>query len=140
MIVRHVPVEHVHQLWHIVAPWMASGAVHSCGEVSLDHVQMYLSQGQWALFIIEDDDALVGAAAVQFFNRPSGRVAFVTALGGEHVVSDDVIHQLGALCAQFGATQFEGAVRESVARLFMQHGFVEKYRVIEFDFSGRSPL
>jgi len=136
MIVRHVPVEYVPQLWPIVSTWMASGAVHSCGEVSLDHIQMYLSQGQWSLFVFDDGGDIVGAAAVQFFNRPSGRVAFVTALGGEHVVSKDVIHQLGGLCAQFGATQFEGAVRESVARLFMQHGFVEKYRVIEFDLAN----
>jgi len=132
IVVKYVPPEFTPQLWPYVAKWMESGAVYSCGEVTLDHIQMHLAQGQWNLFVFESDDRLVGAAAVQFFNRPTGRVAFVTALGGEHVVSNDVIHQLGALCVQFGATQFEGAVRESVARLFMQHGFVEKYRVVEF--------
>jgi hypothetical protein len=129
---RLVNMDYVSQLWPKVAKWLESGAVYSCGEVTMDHIQMYMTQGQWSLFVFEKDGDLVGAAAVQFFNRPTGRVAFVAALGGEGVVNPECIEKLGQQCAQFGATQFEGAVRESVYRLFRQHGFKEKYRVVSF--------
>jgi hypothetical protein len=42
-----------------------------------------------------------------------------------------VLEQLKALVVARGATELEGAVRESVARLFKQNfGFTEKYRIV----------
>lgn len=130
MFVRVVPPEMVPQRWSEVEPWFRPGMNYAQGDYELAHIQMYLSQGQWALFIIEDGDGTAGAVAVQFFNRPTSRVAFVTALGGRLVLNPDTFGQLKAICKQYGATHFEGAVRESVARLCSRLGLAEKYRIV----------
>jgi N-acyl-L-homoserine lactone synthetase len=82
------------------------------------------------LVVAEEDGAVTGAAAVQFFNRPTSRIAFVSAFGGKGVTSEIVFAQLKDICRHYGATHIEGAVRESVARMLQRIGWAEKYRIV----------
>lgn len=131
MKVEHVPVEWVHRVWGPVEKFLASAIEHSKGDYTIDQVKAYVAQGQWALLVATDEGSIHGAATVSFFNRANDRVAFVTAIGGKLISSDETFNQLKEFAVSQGATCLEGAARESIARLWKRYGFNEKYRIVE---------
>lgn len=118
-------------MWDAVEPWLKPALDFARGDYEIEHVQVYLTTGQWMLVVGETDAGVIGAAAIQFFNRPTTRVAFVIAIGGKLVSNPDSFSQLKDICKQYGATHIEGAARESIARLWSRYGFGEKYRIVE---------
>jgi hypothetical protein len=131
MIIQHVPLEWVPRTWPLVKEHLVAALEHSKGDYTVDHVEAYVTAGQWVLLVAVEGETIHGAAAIEFFNRPGKRVAFITAMGGEMLSTPEVVTQLKTILAGFGATVIEGAVRESVARLYSKHGFEEKYRIVE---------
>lgn len=129
--VRVVATEYVPQVWGSVSTWLANALEFAKGDYELEHVRVYLTTGQWVLIVVEEDSAIIGAVAVQFFNRPTSRVAFIVAIGGKLVSNPDTFSQLKEICKIYGATHIEGAARESIARLWTRYGFEEKYRIVE---------
>ena len=132
MNVQHVSPEWVPRVWPQVKDHLAAAMEHSKGDYSVDHVQSYLTQGRWILLVAAEGETIHGAATVELFNRPTSRVALITAIGGKLISSQETFAQLKALLASFGATTIEGAARESIARLWSRYGFEEKYRIVEF--------
>ena len=131
MKIQYVPVEYIHQTWPLVEGYVSSALEYSHGEYTPDQAKVYLSNGQWALYVAVDDaGALHGAGAVQFNNMPNDRVAFVMAIGGKLFTSRDTWQQFVDLLKARGATRVEGAARESIARLWKRYGFEEKYRIV----------
>lgn len=131
MKIQHVPTHFVNQTWSLVEGFISSAIESQPGEkdYTLEEVRVYLTLGTWVLLVAVDKDAVVGAAVVNLFNRPSNRVAFVTHIGGRLVANRDTFDQLCTLLKSFGATRIEGAVDEAVARLWRKFGFEEKYTV-----------
>jgi hypothetical protein len=81
--------------------------------------------------IVGEEQDVCGAMLVNFFNRPNARIAFVMAIGGRNISTQDSFEQFKAIVASRGATEIEGAARESVARLWRQNfGFEEKHRIV----------
>jgi hypothetical protein len=132
MKVQHVPLEWVPRVWPLVKDHIATAMEHSKGDYTVDHIQAYVASGQWLLLVAAEGETIHGAATVELFNRPNSRVAFITAIGGKLISSQETFAQLKALLASFGATTIEGAARESIARLWSRYGFEEKYRIVEF--------
>lgn len=130
MIVQHVAPEWVARVWPDAAPHIASALEHAGGDYTLEHVQALVGTGQWTLLVAHQDGAIKGAATVCFTNRPAQRVAFVTAIGGKLISSQDTYKQLSELLKSFGATHIEGAAREAIARLWTRYGLAEKYRIV----------
>lgn len=130
MRVQHVTTEWVARVWPDAAPFLADALSHSCGEYTVEHAQALVSSGQWLLVLAHEDGAVRGAATITFINRPSQRVAFITAIGGRLVSSRDTYQQLSELLKSFGATHIEGAAREAIARLWKRYGLTEKYRIV----------
>lgn len=130
MRVERVPIEWVHRTWPLVEKYIADALVHAQGEVSVEHARVYVTTGEWVLFVAVDDSGVKGAATVQMMTRPMDRVAFVTAIGGKLISSSAMLVQFKQALASMGATALEGAARESVARLWSRHGFHEKYRIV----------
>ena len=131
MRIEAVHTDHFQLAWPLVEGFIASALEYSHGEYTVEQAKVYLSTGQWALYVAVDDaGALHGAGAVQFNNRPNDRVAFVVAIGGKMFTSKDTWQQFVGLLKARGATQVEGAARESIARLWKRYGFEEKYRIV----------
>lgn len=132
MRVQHVPLELVNQVWPKVVKYIDDAVIQQSGEpdFTLDQVRTYVTSGTWMLAVVVDaEGAINGAMTINFFNRPNDRVAFITYIGGKHIVSKESFDQLATLCKSFGATKIEGAVNEAVARLWRRFGFTEKYRI-----------
>jgi hypothetical protein len=129
MNIQHVPLEWVPRTWSLVAPHIASALEHT-DDYTVDQVQTMVATGQWILLVAAEGETIYGAATVQLFNRPSQRVAFITAIGGKLISNQSTFDQLKQLLAAFGATHIEGAARESIARLWSRYGFEEKHRIV----------
>ena len=131
MKVQHVPLEWVNQVWPQVAGFIESALDYSNGDYTVDQARTLVTTGQWVLLIAVDEEGIKGAATISFFNRPSARVAFVTAIGGKLISTPDTFNDLRVIAASFGATTIEGAARKSIARLWRKlYNFEEKYTIV----------
>jgi hypothetical protein len=82
------------------------------------------------LVATDDEQKIHGAMTVEFINKPSKRVAFVTGTGGKFIINESTFRQLENVCRVNGATAIECAARDSVAKLLTRFGFEEKYRIL----------
>lgn len=133
MNIQHVPVEFVNQVWPDVEKFIKAAIEQQEGEAdyTLDQVRTLVTAGQWLLVVASGDDGVVrGAITVSFSNRPNHRVAFVTYIGGRLISNPGTFQQLVAILKRYGATSIEGAVNDSVARLWRRYGFKDKYKVV----------
>lgn len=130
MKVQPVPLEWVNRVWPTVEEYLQDALQWSGGEYTVEHARTLVTTGQWLLVVATEDEVIHGAATMHFFNRPTARVAFVTALAGPGVTSAESFAQLKAIAAAHGATVIEGAAREAIARLWRRFGFEEKYRIV----------
>ena len=130
MKIQHVALEYVNQVWDAVAKHLEPAIQHGQGDYSLEHIRVYVTTGQWVLVVASNEEGIQGAAVINFFNRPTDRVAFVSVMGGRLITSPDTFKQFKAVLAAHGATYIEGASRESAARLWQRYGLEEKYRIV----------
>lgn len=131
MKIQHVPVQYAAQTWGLVRDFLAESQQYAQGDYTLDQIQMYVCTGQWLLLVATDDEQKIhGAMTVEFLNKPTKRVAFVTGTGGKFIINDGTFKQLEDICRMNGATAIECAARDSVAKLLARFGFEEKYRIL----------
>lgn len=134
MNLKIVPVASalVSQSWHLVEGFIYEAIKWGGDDYTIDQVKVYLTRGDWMLVVAVDEENKVhGASAVNFFNMPNDRVAFVVAIGGKLISNQDTYKQFAGLLKSYGATKIQGAARESIARLWTRYGFKERYRIVE---------
>jgi len=130
MKIQHVNLEYVNQVWPKVEDYI-KWALDYQTDYTVEHVKTFIVTGAWTLVVAVDEAGEVkGASAIQFFNRPNDRVAFVVSMGGKLITNKETFQQFSDLLKAFGATAIEGAARESIARLWKRYGFEEKYRIV----------
>jgi hypothetical protein len=131
MRVETVPLEWVNVVWPKVESFFAEAVKHG-DDYSVEHLKVLATQGNWLLLIaVTGESDIHGAMLINFFNRPNTRVAFVMVIGGKFIVNKEMFEQLKAIVVSRGATEIEGTVRGSVARLLRQNlGFKEKHRIV----------
>jgi len=138
LTIRHVEQTHVHQLWHMVEPFIIE-ALQKGDEFPADtknytaeHVRAFLGMGQWLLLVAVDEEMKVhGAAAVSFLDYPLHRVAFITAIGGRLVTGEETFKQFQTLLRARGATKIQGFVRPAMERFLEQFGFEPRNKLVE---------
>jgi hypothetical protein len=130
MKIQHVNLEYVNQVWPKVEDYI-KWALDYQTDYTVEHVKTFIVTGAWTLVVAVDEAGEIkGASAIQFFNRPNDRVAFVVSMGGKLITNKETFQQFSDLLKAFGATAIEGAARESIARLWKRYGFEEKYRIV----------
>ena len=130
MIVTHVEPNYCAQTWPKIEAYLAEACKFD-DEYTLEQIKSFICTGQWMLLIATDSGKIHGAATVNFLNMPNGRVAFITAIGGRLISSQNTYGQMIEIFKHFGATKVQGAARESIARLWSRYGFKERYRIVE---------
>lgn len=130
-VVSKIQLNRVHQTWPKVEKYFAAVEPHNKGEYTLDQIRMKLGVGDWWLITFTEGDTIIGALSMVYQNRANARVAFITALGGEGVTTDDNWEQLTTIFKQHGATTVEAGMRQSTLRLWSRLGFEEKYLIAE---------
>lgn len=131
MKIQHVPVQFTAQTWELVRDFLAESQQYAQDDYTIDQIQMYVCTGQWLLLVATDEEQKIhGAMTVEFINKPTKRVAFVTGTGGKFIINHETFKQLENICRINGATVIECAARDSVAKLLARFGFEEKYRIL----------
>lgn len=132
MKVFQVNPQYVASIWPKVGQFIANALEYSGGEYSADQLKVMLTKGSQSLLVADDEGHIKGAAAVSIICYPNDTVAFVTAIGGKLITSQDTFNQLVEWAKSQGCTKIQGAARESIERLWRQKfGFSERYRIVE---------
>jgi len=130
--VQLVPLSLVHTTWPIVEKFLEDALQWGQDDYTIEQVKVYITKGDWMLLVaVDEDGAIHGAAAVNVYNMPNDRIAFVVAIGGRLISNDVTYGQLCSLVKSFGATKIQGVARESVAKLWKRYGFKERYTLVE---------
>jgi len=132
--VQLVPLSLIHQTWPLVENFLEEALKWGEDDYTIEQAKVYITKGDWMLLVaVDENNAIHGAAAVNIYNMPNYRVAFVVAIGGKLISNDETYAQLCALLKSFGATKIRGVAREAIARLWKRYGFRERYILVEAD-------
>ena len=132
LTIQPVGIAYFHQTWPLVEGFLADALKWGEDDYTVEQAKSFLSRGDWLLVVaVDEQNAIQGAAAVDFSNMPNDRVAFVVAIGGKLISNQDTYKQFSALLKSYGATKIQGAAREAIARLWTRYGFKERYRIVE---------
>jgi len=132
--VQLVPLSLIHQTWPVVETFLEEALKWGEDDYTIEQAKVYITKGDWMLLVaVDENNAIHGAAAVNVYNMPNYRVAFVVAIGGKLISSDETYAQLCVLLKSFGATKIRGVAREAIARLWKRYGFRERYILVEAD-------
>jgi hypothetical protein len=130
--IQPVGTAYFHQTWPLVEGFLAEALKWGEDDYTAEQAKGYLARGDWLLVVaVDEENKIHGAAAVNFFNMPNDRIAFVIAIGGKLISNQDTYKQFSALLKSYGATKIQGAAREAIARLWTRYGFKERYRIVE---------
>lgn len=122
---------YLHQFWPVVKPMLERANKHSTGEITLEQMKVYLSDGEFHLLLfIDDSDKTIGAVIYQWLIFPNERCFYVQAIGGK--TNKPCVDAMFEFAQSQGATIVRGAARPSVARLWkMKYGFETIFYMVE---------
>jgi hypothetical protein len=136
--IRSVDVNYVQQSWHLVKGYLEDALTKgndfpdwaSC--YNINHVQQYVTAGQWLLLVaVDEQNEIQGAGTVSFINYPLHRVAFVTCIGGKLISINDTFAQLKQILKAHGATKIQGSGRDAIVRLWKRYDFEPRNTLVE---------
>jgi len=124
---------YIQQIWENVEPYLSAALKHSGGEYGIEHLKLFLIQGNQTLLVaVNGDNKIHGAAVIEWVNYPNERIAFVVCLGGRLVTSKDIWNQFENWVKQNGGTMIRGATYKEAARLWKRKFNVEeRYIMVE---------
>jgi len=102
-------------------------------DYTIEQAKVNIANGVWMLAVAVDvENKIHGASIINIYNMPNDRIAFVVAIGGRLISSQEAYAQFCQLLKANGATKIQGAARESVAKLWAKkYNFKERYRIVE---------
>lgn len=110
----------VHQVWDKVKPFFDASYEESSKDCTTDQLRMLLSRGAQSLFIVVEDNIIIGAFSVELVNHPNAKSATTTAMGGKGLFSEETIAQYEDWARSQGATKIKAFAKEAQARLYRQ--------------------
>lgn len=129
--VQLADVKHLPQIWPLVKNYLEN-ALKYTEDYSADQIKVFLSTGAWILIVAVDELQQVhGAATISIENGPNHRTAMITTIGGKGIIRKDTFEQLHFMLKSFGVTRLQGFARDSLVRLYSQHGLVKKSNLVE---------
>jgi len=136
--ISHVETNYVQQVWPMVKPFIEEAMTKGgdfpdwAQNYTVDHIQSFLTNGAWLLVVAVDDNNIIhGCATISFINYPMHRVAFVTAIGGKLISSQNTFEQFKALLKLRGATKIQGYGRDAIVRLWKRYDFEPRNTLVE---------
>lgn len=136
LTIAPVNPNHIQQIWPKIEGFIKSavdkGTTEETRNYNEHHILQYLASGQWLLLVaVDEQNEIHGACTISFITYPLHRVAFVTAIGGKLISSQDTFAQLKNICKQNGATKIQGFGREAIVKLWSRYGFEPRSTLVE---------
>ena len=117
--VQIVAPNNIYNVWSDVDSFLNASINTSTGDCTVEQLKLLLVRGEQTLLVSTDENGkLNGAMTVEFQNRPSNRVMFITALGGNGIVNNETFEQVETWARMQGATKVGAWAHEAQARLY----------------------
>ena len=133
--VQIVAPNNIYSIWGDVENYLNASINTNTGDCTLEQLQLLLVRGEQTLLVsVNEEGKVIGAMTVEFQNRPSNRVMFITALGGHHVIDQESLEQVETWARMQGATKVSAWCQEAQARLYkLKANFNTVRMVVEKD-------
>lgn len=135
--VQHVDPSYIHQIWHIVEPFLIpvfeKSEITKC--YTINNLKDYIIRGEQTLLVASDEEGIIkGVATIQWLNYPQARIAYITAIGGKMLITKENHQELVNWVRAMGGTKIQGYARDSVARLWRQKiGYTPAHITMELE-------
>ena len=127
-----VDPNNVYRLWHLLQPFFEKSNSQGPQDSTVDQMKTSLAKGYHILFIVVDEEVIIGAFAVEIINYSNHRVAHTVALGGKGLFDVDTIEQYENWARNQGCTKIRAWAKDAQARLYrMKMGFEKSMNVVE---------
>ena len=127
-----IPADYICQLWDQIEHYFKSASGAGTNDYTVEQIKFLLVQGKQTLFVIMDEEKLIGAFSVEFSNYPNNKVMHIAAIGGKSVIEDETVKQLEDWARSQGATKIRAFAQEAQARLYrMKMGLNMVTHVVE---------
>ena len=132
LIMQHLPVATLHQLWGEVEPFLIRAVAVEPDEYTVEQLRLLAAQGRVTIIVAVDNEQVIhGIAVVEFLDQPNYRTAFIIAMAGKRIVCKEVFGSLCAVLKQCGATRVQCAARDAATRLYERSGLTKRYNILE---------
>jgi len=127
-----IPSDYICQLWDQIEHYFKSASGTGTDDYTVEQIKFLLVQGKQTLFVIMNEEKLIGAFSVEFSNYPNNKVMHIAAIGGKSVIEDETVKQLEDWARSQGATKIRAFAQEAQARLYrMKMGLNMVTHVVE---------
>jgi hypothetical protein len=127
-----VDPNNVHWMWDAISDYFQRSYEQSSSDCTPDQLRMILSRGGQILFLVMEEDQIIGAFSVEVLNQPNSKTAVTTAMGGRGVLTEETISQYEEWAKSQGVTKIRAYAKESQARLYRQKlGLIPTAYVVE---------
>ena len=113
-----IPSDYICQLWDQLKHYFERASGTGTDYYTVEQIKFLLVQGKQTLFVIMDEEKLIGAFSVEFSNYPNNKVMHIAAIGGKSVIEDETVKQLEDWARSQGATKIRAFAQEAQARLY----------------------
>ena len=125
--VQLVAPGHIHAVWEIVWPMLNVAFLnYEDPDYGIDHLKVDIINGKQTLFVVAEDNKIIGAYTMEFINYANHRVAHITAIGGNAMITKETVEQCENWARANGATKIRAFAQETQARLFKLKMGLEK--------------
>ena len=131
--VQLVPPGHILGVWPIVEP-LLNVAFNRCEDpaYNAEHLKAFLIKEIQILFVVVEDNKIIGCFTVEIINYPNHKVAHTTCMGGKSIFNEYTVKQYEDWCKGNGITKIRAYAQDSQARLFkMKLGLKKVTNVVE---------
>ena len=114
-----VAADKVEEVWDEVRPLLNKAFLsHTDVDYGIEYLKVELVKGKQLLFLVVEDEKIIGAYTVDIIDYENHRVAFTTCMGGRKVFNKDTVKQYEDWARSQGVTKIRAYAKDAQARLF----------------------
>ena len=118
-LVQIVAPAYVYHVWDKVKPLLDVAFINfDNADYDVEHLKVDLVNGTQHLFLVVEDENILGAYTIEIINYANHRVAHITSIGGKAMIDKDTVSQCEDWARSQGATKIRAFAKDSQARLF----------------------
>lgn len=131
--VQLVAPGHILSVWETVWPMLNVAFInYEYGDYDIEQLKVLLIKEYQLLFVVVENNKIIGCFTVEIINYPNHRVAHTTCMGGKGLFNAYTVKQYEDWCKQNGITKIRAYAQDAQARLFkLKMGLTPVTHVVE---------
>jgi len=124
---------HINTVWPIVRGLLNTAIInYPDADYDVEHLKVLLIKEFQVLFVVIEDQNIIGTFTVEIINYPNHKVAHTTCMGGKGLFDSNTVSQYEEWCKGNGVTKIRAYAQDAQARLFkMKLGLNAVTHVVE---------